>query len=228
MKTAFCSSLVLCAFVAFVGCAATESSDEDSAAAGASADGPDCATDDDCSESTPKCSLAGVCVLQNECDTAADCRGDFKYCDTYGVCWECAVDADCPSERPACAANYEIGKHCAECHRGDSSLCRAGTWCATGFGDGGECRPADCTSLPTDGACIACITENTDACVADGDECAAALDALETCYDADPSTPPCDPAYPSADGCTPTGCFDEAVAFDACLLGCEALSAICD
>jgi hypothetical protein len=228
MKTAICSTFALCVVVAFVGCAGTKSSNDDSGAAGAPADGPGCATDADCSESLPKCTLAGVCRTELECDLDADCPGDFKHCDTYHTCWECVVDADCPSDRPACAANYEIGMHCAECHRGDSSLCPTGTWCALGFGDGGECEPANCAALPLESACAACVTENADACVGDGDECAAPLAALQACYDADPGAPTCNRLYPSADGCTPSTCVDEAEAFDACLLACESVAVNCE
>lgn len=74
----------------------------------------------------------------------------------------------------------------------------------------------------------ACVIENSYACLVDGGECEGAHANLDVCYAMDPSAEPCDRLYPSAGSCTPSPCYDEAEAFDACLLACEAVAVNCE
>jgi hypothetical protein len=217
----------------FVACGKSSSSD-DGGGAGASGGGSDCATDADCADPTPKCTEAGECVYENRCDTDADCRGDYKFCDTLGNCEPCRADADCPSETPVCVPGWEFGVYCAVCRGGDSSTCPAGTWCTTDFlpSGGGRCEPAACAAQPSGKPCAACINENAEACLVDGGACEGAHASLDACYaDALPGWAPDDcptGVIPAIRGCTPEACFDEAEAFDACMLACDAVTTLCE
>jgi hypothetical protein len=230
MKASAFPALTLLTLVVFAACGGSSSSDDDNGAAG----GADCASHDDCADPLPKCTLAGECVDEGYCDTDADCRGDFKFCDTFHRCEPCRTDADCPSEAPACVPGWEFGVYCAACRGGDSSTCPAGAVCTPDFSEtgGGRCEPPNCASAPDEKPCVACFNEQADVCLGDGDECEGAHGALEACYATEiPGWMSGDcptGLVPSLRGCTPEACFDEADAFDACLLGCDAALALCE
>ncbi|HEX6273591.1 MAG TPA: hypothetical protein VFZ53_11130 [Polyangiaceae bacterium] len=212
------------ALIAFVACGESSSGDD-----GDDAGGPECASDDDCSEPEPKCAESGRCISAGACEVDADCRGDFKFCDTLGQCEPCRMDSDCSSETPVCVPGWEFGVYCAECRPGDSSTCPSGTWCVPLVSEysGGNCSAPDCASAPEGTACIACINENAAACLEDGGECEGAHAELDLCYAMEMSLDCPSGVIPAIRGCTPEACFDEAEAFEACLLGCTSAATIC-
>ena len=231
MKPSVVPVLALLALVAFAACGESSSSDHDNGAAGSAT----CASDEDCAGLLPKCSEAGECMGEGWCDTDADCRGDLKFCVTsYHTCMPCRTDAHCPSETPACVPGWEYGLYCAECRGGDSSTCPSGTTCTRGDAGWEEvrCEAPNCLAAPEGKPCIACINEHADACLGDGDECEGAHAALDACYATEIpgwTSGDCPTGLvPSLLGCTPEACFDEADAFDACLLGCDAANALCE
>jgi hypothetical protein len=232
MKASVLPVLALLAFVAFAACGGSSSSEDDLDAAG----GAECASDEDCGEVLPKCSQAGKCVDVGWCDTDADCPEESRFCDTvFHQCGPCRTDADCPTETPVCAPSWEYGFYCAECRIGQPSACPSGTICTPHFffeTGGGQCEAPNCASAPGAKPCVACINEHAAVCLGEGDECEGVHLALEACYAAE------SPGWMSGDcptgllwsvlGCTPAACFDEAYAFDGCLLGCAAANALCD
>jgi hypothetical protein len=223
MKSTLWPALIVVLTV-FVACG--ESSDPDGDDTGDSG----CATDADCSEPAPKCTESGRCVSERACEVDADCRGDFKFCDTFGQCEPCRADADCPSETPVCVPGWEFGVYCAECRPGDSSTCSSDTWCVPQFTEysGGNCSASNCAADPAGKPCVACINENAGPCLEDGGECEGAHAELDLCYAMELDGESCPSGtVPAIRGCTPEACFDEAEAFEACLLGCEAANAIC-
>lgn len=217
---------------AFVACGESSSSD-DGGGAGAAGGGAECASDTQCPVETPKCSLAGECVGENWCDTDADCRGDYKFCDTLHACEPCRTDADCPSETPVCVPGWEFGVYCAECRPGDSSVCPDGTVCAPMFTEtsGGTCKPPNCATEPDASACTACVNENSAVCLEDGGACEGAHAELDACHATEVpgfSSGDCPTGVvPAIRGCTPEACFDEAEALEACLYACDAVTAAC-
>jgi hypothetical protein len=232
MRTPLVFCTVVLVLAAFSACGG--SSSEDDGAAGASSGGADCATDADCADPTPKCTRAGECVYENQCDTDADCRGDYKFCDTFGQCEPCRVDADCPPETPACVPGWESGVYCAECRTGVPSVCPPYTVCTPTFpsaGGGGRCEAPACATEPTGGPCAACINQSANLCLYDG-VCDGARATLDACYAGEiPGWTSSDcptGVFPAIRGCTPEACFDEAEAFDACMLACEPVATICE
>jgi hypothetical protein len=235
MKTRLGFAFALLALASVVACGESTSSD-DGGGAGSAGDGTTCASDAECSVGTPKCSEIGVCIGQNSCETDADCRGDYKFCDTFHMCEPCRADADCPSETPVCVPGWEFGVYCAVCRNGDSSTCPAGTWCTPMFvataGGGGTCEGSNCTADPNGSACLACVNETAPDCTGTGDECADVLATLEACCVAEDPTWTNDycptGVVPSIRGCIPETCFDEAERVDACLLGCPTVTTRCE
>jgi len=161
----------------------------------------------------PKCSRAGLCVGENWCDTDADCRGDYKFCDTLHACEPCLADADCPSETPVCVPGWEFGLYCAVCRVGDSTLCPAGTVCSPmGFDiRAGTCEPPNCAEAPEGKACVACVAESSPACVGADGECSDLSASVDACYRTQ----------------VPEACFDEWEALDACLRECPVVVSSC-
>ena len=195
----------------------------------ASGEGAACVSDDDCAAPTSKCTQAGKCVYEYQCDTDADCRDGIALCDTYGFCQPCLEDADCPSQTPVCVSGYEHDFYCTECRSGDSSPCPHGTWCRPDpVGNGGTCELPNCATAPAGNACIACINANAGACLAESGECEGAHAELDACYAMEMTVGCQTGTVPSRRSCTPETCFDEADAFDACLLGCNVALALCE
>jgi hypothetical protein len=235
MKPSVLPVVTLFTLVAFAACGESSSSDDDKGAAGAPADGPHCAADAECPAELPKCTQAGDCVGENRCDTDADCRGDYKFCDTFHNCEPCRSNGDCPSEAPYCVPGWEFGVYCAACLSDDSSTCPAGTWCAPVFvpitGGGGRCEASTCDAEPEGTSCLECINGSSAPCLDDGGECRAVLATLRACYVAEIpgwTINDCPTGIvPSIRGCTPEACFDEAAAMEACLLGCDTVTTAC-
>ncbi|HVR20582.1 MAG TPA: hypothetical protein VMS65_12820 [Polyangiaceae bacterium] len=232
MRVSVLAVVTLLALAPFAACGGSSSSEGDDGAAGAPGD-PHCVTDAECPAELPKCTQAGDCVSENRCDTDADCRGDYKFCDTFHNCEPCRSDSDCPSETPVCVPGWEFGVYCAVCRGGDSSTCPDGTWCTSVLvtGGGGSCEASNCGAEPEGPACLACVNESAGLCLADGGECSPVLTTFHACYAAEipgwmihdcPTG-----VVPSIRGCTPQACFDEAEAMDACLLGCDAVQMVC-
>jgi hypothetical protein len=214
-------------------CAVENAPSDDDGVAGAGTDGPECASDADCTAvDATKCTESGRCVYQNACEIDADCRGDYKFCDQLGQCEPCRSDSDCPSETPVCVPGWEFGVWCAPCRPGDSSVCPDGTWCAALFTpqSGGNCEVPNCGEDPMGTACVACVSENSRVCYAARGDCIEELENLRACYLA--QDPTWDEEYcpigpPSDRGCLPAACFELGEAFDACLIGCVAEAAVC-
>jgi hypothetical protein len=63
-----------------------------------------CASDDDCSGSTPRCHESGACVACRDADDCVAEDDDLAFCTTAGRCVECLNDGHCDDVFETCSA----------------------------------------------------------------------------------------------------------------------------
>lgn len=89
----------------------------------------------------------GVCAENSDCPEAAPVCGavqsGFMGGPTFRLCTACALDAQCPNERPHCQLNYGLSKCVA---------CVTTAECATGVCFEGSCTPSCGADKPCGGA----------------------------------------------------------------------------
>lgn len=123
---------------------------------------PSCASDGDCSGTTPHCKTAELrcveCTTATQCGSGKTCRNNFCVPSTNG----CVEDADCSSSKPHCDTRTRTCAVCVDSEDCDDGFCEAdGCRPCT---DSLECLAANFTSRPycVGGGCRECM--RTDDC----------------------------------------------------------------